>query len=107
MIHRDLKPQNIFVDKLGRLKIGDFGLAKTPAKNLPDKNLKDFEKSMHAFSLSSEFTRADSVVEQSCAAGTLRYMAPEWTAFTQKLKQMSGNPTLKRQTSSERWTIDN
>ncbi|CAI8504477.1 unnamed protein product [Hanseniaspora opuntiae] len=28
ILHRDLKPQNLLIDKMGNLKIGDFGLAR-------------------------------------------------------------------------------
>ena len=28
VMHRDLKPQNLLIDKLGNLKIADFGLAR-------------------------------------------------------------------------------
>lgn len=32
LMHRDVKPENIFVDSLGRFKLGDFGIARTIEK---------------------------------------------------------------------------
>lgn len=55
VVHRDIKPANILIDKLGRVKIADFGLAK-----LVSKEPKDFT-----------LTGSGDVM------GTAEYMAPE------------------------------
>ncbi|MFN9978657.1 MAG: protein kinase domain-containing protein, partial [bacterium] len=33
LIHRDLKPSNCFIDEMGTVKIGDFGLSRETVKN--------------------------------------------------------------------------
>jgi len=34
LIHRDIKPGNIFIDELGRFRLGDFGVARTADKTM-------------------------------------------------------------------------
>ena len=50
VLHRDIKPGNLYVDSTGRLKVGDFGIARIEA---------------------SQLTRTESVL------GSVGYMAPE------------------------------
>ena len=56
IVHRDIEPENILVDKRGRVKIADFGLAKLLGQNLPG---------------------AEPITETGHVMGTPHYMAPE------------------------------
>ncbi|KAF5298737.1 hypothetical protein FQR65_LT09606 [Abscondita terminalis] len=73
MIHRDLKPVNIFLDSNDHVKIGDFGLATT---NILGKtgDLPNINKSMQEAGDGSLTTHI----------GTALYTAPELTSTTQK-----------------------
>ncbi len=59
IIHRDIKPHNIIVDRNGKVKITDFGIAETES--------------------------TDQLIEQGRGAGTPRYMPPEVIKGTSKV----------------------
>lgn len=67
LIHRDMKPANVFMDKDGNLKIGDFGLA---VLREPENNEKS-EKEKTACALRDT---------ETTQAGTRLYLSPEQLA---------------------------
>ncbi len=66
IVHRDIKPENLLLDRLGRVKVADFGIAK----------LVGSEDSGALSKYSVEATLTDG----GKAMGTPQYMAPEQTA---------------------------
>jgi len=63
IVHRDIKPENLLLDRLGRVKVADFGIAKLIDTQEPEATTLQSEGTM--------FTDGGKIV------GTPQYMAPE------------------------------
>ena len=67
LVHRDVKPANIFVGTDGRVRLGDFGLAHLGAAPV-------------TAALDDENVPLDALTQTGAVVGTPRYMAPEQLA---------------------------
>jgi serine/threonine protein kinase len=78
IMHRDVKPSNVFIDAGGRARLGDFGLARPYCSDGVEDDDKEEEgdKTTTTTAAASAF-RAAAMTDLTGETGTYAYMAPE------------------------------